>query len=236
MRVAIAIALFPLLGCRLAAPTPMTSLRFGHEHAKCLVVLLPGRGDSADTFRQRGFVEALLQSGADVEVISAEATLGYYLAGTLSERLEADVIAPARRDRKIWLVGVSMGGLGVFDFSRRHEGQVEGVIALAPFLGPASLSEEIDTAGGLRAWKSTASGGDDYRELWAWLRDAAVRGNPELYLGYGEADRLAAQDRVLGDALTPEHVSRAPGGHEWRVWAVLFNELLAKSRLPSRCH
>ena len=233
---AVIILLLPLLGCRLAAPTPMTSLRFGREGGTCLVVLLPGRGDSATTFLHRGFVEALLQSGADVEIISADATLGYYAAGTISERLEADLIEPARHDRKVWLVGVSMGGLGVFDFARRHEAQVEGVIALAPFLGPESLGDEIRAAGGLRAWKNAGSGDEDYRELWAWLRDATVSGNPELFLGYGEADRLASQDGVLGAALPSEHVARGPGGHEWRVWSVLFKELLAKSQLPSRCH
>jgi pimeloyl-ACP methyl ester carboxylesterase len=213
----------------------MKSVDYGAAHAKCLVVLLPGRGDTAETFRERGFVESLLNSGADLEVIAADATLGYYAAGIISERLEADVIAPVRGDQKVWLVGVSMGGLGVFDYARRHPGQVEGVIALAPFLGPASLAEEIRAAGGLRAWKSSGLGDEDYRELWAWLRDATASGAPEISLGYGEADRLAKEDSVLAEVLPADHVSRAPGGHEWKVWKPLFGKLLATSRLASSC-
>ena len=54
---------------------------------------------------------------------------------------------------EIWLVGVSMGGLGAFFHERAYPAQVTGLILLAPFVGDdRKLLAEIDAAGGAVAW------------------------------------------------------------------------------------
>src|SRR2546423_151028 len=97
--------LLPLLvlcaGCRtlFPAPVPMTSLRYlmpDREGARCLVVLLPGAGDHADTFREEGFIDAIQTGGVSVDIVAADATLGYYLQGINSERIQSDVLGPGR--------------------------------------------------------------------------------------------------------------------------------------------
>jgi pimeloyl-ACP methyl ester carboxylesterase len=220
-------------GC-ISAPVPMTFERHGLEKpARCLVVFLPGRGDRASTFTERGFIEAFEQSGASVDLVATDATLGYYVTGTISERLETDVIAPARARgaEQLWLVGNSMGGLGLFSYARRHP--VDGVFALAPFLGPTALSDEVRAAGGLGAWNATD--GDDYRQLWSSLQREVKEGRPTIYLGYGEQDRLASQDSVLGAALPEGHVFHVAGGHDWVTWRKLLQQFLERSDFKTRC-
>jgi pimeloyl-ACP methyl ester carboxylesterase len=228
-----ALLFLALSGC-VSAPVPMTFERHAPQTpARCLVVFLPGRGDRASTFAERGFIEAFQQSGASVDLVAADATFGYYATGTISERLETDVIAPARARgaEQLWLVGNSMGGLGLFDYARRHP--VDGVFALAPFLGPAALSDEVRAAGGLAAWNATD--GDDYRQLWSSLQREVQEGRPAIYLGYGDQDRLAAQDSVLGAALPEGHVFHLAGAHDWVTWRKLLTQFLETSDFKHRC-
>src|ERR1041384_8622343 len=77
------------------APTPLRTVEYAspQQPAKCLFVLLPGRGDPAERFRDQGFVEDLQHSGRSIDLRAADVTMGYYMKGTLLDRLEADVIA-----------------------------------------------------------------------------------------------------------------------------------------------
>ncbi len=153
----------------------------------------PEAGDHAERFRDQGFVEDLQNSNLSIDIRAADATMGYYMKGTLLDRLEADVITPAkaRGYKEIWLVGPSMGGLGSLLYSRMHSAEVTGVLAIAPFLGDEDLIAEIATAGGLKQWQAPpridAMIRDTYqRELWRWLqaatqgREAAPRDLPGL--------------------------------------------------------
>lgn len=75
-------SLFFFTGCAalLPAPTPMAAVHdaLPGGGAKCLVVFLPGVGDSAADFTRYGFVEALRQRGLSVDVVAANATRGYW--------------------------------------------------------------------------------------------------------------------------------------------------------------
>ena len=173
-------------GCGLLpAPLPMKKIiEVDRSDAKCLVVLLPGAGDHAKTFREQGFIDLLTGSGASLEVVAADATMGYYYRGIAAERIEADVIAPVRSlprraDQKVWLIGPSMGGFGSMHYAERV-GHVDGVLAIAPYLGDASIADEVQRAGGLKAWagdKNEPITEENFqRQLWSWLhRDTTGR-------------------------------------------------------------
>lgn len=233
MRIPLLLAL--LSGC-VSAPVPMRSVKDAYRgKAKCLLVFLPGAGDHAERFAQEGFLEAVRARGLSVDIVSAEATLGYYTRFTITERLEADVINSAGY-AETWLVGVSLGGAGSLTYAQRRPGQVTGVLALSPWLGSADLIREIHDAGGLEKWQSRPS--EDYeRELWRWLQGVTVKGatGPELYVGWGEADRLATADALLGEVLPPERVFHSTGGHGWKTWRELFPQFLAHSTFSERC-
>ncbi len=212
--------------------------------ARCLVVFLPGMGDRADTFFDERFVELVRQRGLSVDVVAADATFGYYAKGIVVDRLEADVLAPARARgyQRTWLVGASMGGFGSLFFAAQRPAEVSGVLALAPFLGKDSVLKEIRAAGGLARWTPPAAAPFDEHnyspQLWRWLRERTVEGKPgpELWLGWGTDDhRLRDADALLGAALPPEHVLNAPGGHDWGPWRALLGEFLDEGPLGREC-
>jgi len=193
-----------------------------------LLVLLPGRADTPEDFEKQGFVAMARRAGPDIDVVAADATLGYYARATLPTRLAQDVVEPARGRgyRSIWLAGVSMGGLGTLYYAKNRPETVAGVLAIAPYLGSDDVIEEIERAGGLANWTPASPlDPDDWeRALWVWLKKCAAQQGvcPAIFLGYGEADKLARSDRLLAATLPPDHVLVVPGGHEWEPWRRIF--------------
>jgi pimeloyl-ACP methyl ester carboxylesterase len=214
------------------------------QPAKCLFVLLPGAGDHAERFRQQGFVADLQKGNLSIDIRATDATMGYYMKGSLLDRLEKDVVAPAkaRGYQEIWLVGPSMGGLGSLLYSRAHSVEVSGVLAIAPFLGDKDVIEEIATAGGLEQWQAPprvdAMSRDSYqRELWRWLQ-AVTQGReaaPAIFLGYGESDRLSRADSLLAEALPASRVFLTIGGHEWPAWRRVLGSFLQSPEFAMHC-
>ena len=157
-----------------SAPKPIPCAHYSAgQGARTLLVLLPGRADTAADFEKQGFVQIARDSGAPVELAAVDARFGYYISKTLGRRLAEDVIDPARARgyQSFWLSGISMGGLGALIYAEQHPGEVDGVLAIAPFLGDDDVIKEIEQAGGLDKWKATgnAKPGDYQRELWLWL-------------------------------------------------------------------
>ena len=244
-----ALALGALLaGCvgPMSAPVPMRYVDHpaASSAAKCLFVFLPGRGDRAETFEQRGFVDALRKRSLSIDVRSADATFGYYRRGAFVERLSTDVIAPAkaRGYEEIWLVGPSMGGFGSLFYSRSHADEITGALAIAPFLGGRDVIGQIAKAGGLKQWRApvrvdTPDRDNFERELWRWLQ-AATQGkekSPLLFVGYGTADRLSAADALLAAELPPTHVFLTEGGHEWSAWRRVLDSFLDSPEFAAHC-
>ncbi len=228
----------------LPASIPMAQTREASPtNAKCLVMLLPGAGDHDSTFREQGFVGDLLASGASVEVIALDATLGYYMRGIAAERIEADVAVPARErvgDKPVWLIGASMGGFGTMHYASQY-GHVDGLLAIAPFLGDVSLADEIKAAGGLKAWpgdpKAQATKDNYQRQMWSWLHRVVTgeEKGPALYLGSGDEDTRGLGGQLFADALPADHVFRSPGGHDWAPWRGVLKQFLATPAFRDQC-
>lgn len=235
-----------LVGCGfLRAPIPMASKQMDApgEPARCLVLLLPGAGDRASDFAEEGFVSAIERSGVSVDIVAADATMGYYLKGIAGPRIETDVAAPARARgyEKVWVMGISMGGFGAFHYTQQYPQHVDGIAAFAPYLGDRKLGEEIAAAGGLARWMpdppAPLTKKNYQRQLWSWLHGVTTgkRPGPVIYLGYGDDDRLAPQDAILAAALPPDHVFHAPGGHDWPIWRGLLQQFLSRSDFARDC-
>lgn len=237
------------VGCAalMPAPTPMRVLQYQSlsQPAKCLFVLLPGAGDHAEHFLEKGFVEDLQNTKRSIDIRAVDATMGYYMKGTLLDRLETDVIAPAKARggyEEIWLMGPSMGGLGSLLYSHAHTSGVTGVLTIAPFLGDQDVIEEIAAAGGLKQWqappRADAMGADNYqRELWRWLQ-AATQGReatPTIFLGYGTSDRLRRADSLLAESLPSSRVFLTTGGHEWPTWRRVLASFLQSPEFATHC-
>ena len=201
-----------------------------------LVVYLPGKGDGAESFEQRGLLNDLRQSGLEHDILSCEAHIGYYADHSIVERIAEDVVEPARMMgyKRIWLVGNSMGGTGALLYAWNNPGQVAGVVLLGPFISSEGVVEEIKRAGGIRAWAPQDVDSSDWeRHVWAWLKhypgDRHTT-HPAIFLGYGRGDWLSGHD-VLAGLLPGDHVSVCQGGHSWSVWRQAWRELLENGAL-----
>jgi pimeloyl-ACP methyl ester carboxylesterase len=230
-------------GC-FRAPVPMTQLDYAvNPPAKCLVVLMPGAGSNAGDFEKEGFVKKLLESGLSLDVIAANATLGYYFKATMVPRLHEDVVGPALQKpyEKKWIMGMSMGGFGSLFYAAHYPHEFDGVFALAPWLGDEKLSREIEGAGGLKKWQAPPTEefteANYQRQLWRWLQQVAEDPSkgPELWVGWGRDDSLALSDKLLGDALPEGHAYLTDGAHEWLPWDVLVERFAKEGPLATAC-
>jgi pimeloyl-ACP methyl ester carboxylesterase len=243
---ALCAGLLLLAGCSFLRPATVP-LATDRDLASCsantdtLLVFLPGAYSPVDEFVREGFVQEVRQRRIAADIVMADAHMAYYNQRTVTTRLEADVLAPARAAgyRSIWLVGISVGGFGALIHEEQLPGNVAGIVALAPYLGQSGLTREIAAAGGLAAWRAPAGPlPEDQMEtrVWRWLQSQAKApfAAPALYLGYGTDDRFADSHRVLAAALPPQRVFTTPGGHDWAPWRRLWQQALAVLPLP-RC-
>jgi pimeloyl-ACP methyl ester carboxylesterase len=198
---------------------------------RILLVMLPGAKARPQDLVSHGFMRALQERGEPVDVVAAEAHLGYYLERSICEHLQHDIIAPAhaRNYRRIWLMGISLGGMGALLYSREHPTDIEGVILMAPYLGARGTIAALQRAGGLACWHPGAvDPQDDESRLLQWLKayepDAAA--SPRIHLGYGTEDRFAAASELLAARLPAAHVVSMAGGHDWATWLSLWRHLL----------
>lgn len=224
-----------LTGC--AAPrAPVVPVRSIADSAPCgvrpetLLVFLPGVASKPEEFEEEGFVRALRQRRVLADVVMVDLHRGYYDDRSVVDRLELDVLAPARAQgyRHVWLVGISLGAVGAALYAQARPGDVDGVVMIAPYLGKRSTAEALRDAGGLRSSNGDIAAEDDEIGglLWRWLHartrdDAATRQLP-LFLAYGTEDRFSFNQQVLAEALPAGRVFTAPGNHDWPVWRALW--------------
>lgn len=219
-------------------PLPTRRLATAPPGADCLVVLLPGIGDGPGDFLHAGFPATAAAGGLRADLVAADLHMGYYRERSTVAVLRRDVVAPARAaGKRVWLVGISLGGLGSVLYAANHPDEVDGIVLLSPFLGRGPALEEVEAAGDLQAWdwrpppepRGRAEGDEVWYRLWAALRDltAAHADGPPLYLAYGARDRLAPSHDLLARELPPQRVVTVPGGHDWSSWKTLWRQLTA---------
>jgi pimeloyl-ACP methyl ester carboxylesterase len=240
-----AAAALALPGCglmRRPVTLPMGTLRFAgpcRGLAPVLLVMLPGAYSDPREFVDEGYVEAVRSRGLAADVVIADAHLGYFEDRSVFVRLREDVLQPARAAgyRQVWLVGISLGGFAALGVAARRIAPVDGIVALAPYLGQRTLLKAIDDAGGPLAWAGRnppRAGTDELdADIWRWL--ATRPAEPPVFLGAGRSDRFADAHRTMATLLPAERVREAEGGHDWPAWRALWNGWLDRRLLPAAC-
>lgn len=192
-----------------------------------LVVFLPGRGSRENAFREKGFFDDL--RAQNVDVVSTDAHLGYYIEESITRRLHEDIIEPARAAgyQHIWLAGLSMGGMGAALYADHYPGEIDGMILLAPYPGDESLTREIRSAGGLMAWDGESDAGENFmREAWRRIQFDIRNKRYPILIGFGESDRFAEANRLIAEALPEERVFTVSGGHTWTSWIPIWQAIM----------
>ena len=217
---------------------PMNSV---HDTLECriapdtLIVFLPGAYDAPQDFIDQGFVSALRAQKiyADIELVDAH--MGYYTNQQILQRLEDEVINPARRKgyTRIWFVGISLGGYGTLLYAMNNPNVLDGFFIMAPYMGPRDIPAQIQKQGGLKNWSTAVNGNTDV-DLWRWLQgySQGTIGRPDAYLGYGASDRFAQPNGVLAEVLPTANSFVIPGGHDWPTWQRLWGSFLHDAPLP----
>lgn len=227
-------------GCAATAKAPLKKLTYqssDQAQTKNLIIFLRGMGGSHKSFEKYGFIEGVQQRDLPYDMIAPNTHFGYYAARNLVERLQEDIIEPARTQgyENIWLVGVSMGGLGSVLYLKERTPDVDGIIILAPFLGYDSIIKEISSAGGLLEWQPGRydENKDWQRMLWHWLQQYAgqIDQLPPIYLGYGQDDTYVTGQDLLAAVLPPERVVVTSGGHDLRTFQKIWDIYLGKNVL-----
>jgi pimeloyl-ACP methyl ester carboxylesterase len=203
----------------------------GSGGSRVLLIMLPGVGSEVGEFAEEGMIAAVHARGLAVDIIAARPELELYLDGNIAEALHREIVEPAlaRGYKRIWLLGISLGGMGALLYASSHAREVEGLVLLAPFLGTRGTVAELEKAGGLAFWSPPGSAATEIEQrALLWMQDYLVqrRQIPAVYLGYGSEDRFAPGHRIIGELLAGDHVVTEAGGHDWQTWLALWQRVL----------
>jgi pimeloyl-ACP methyl ester carboxylesterase len=194
--------------------------------------LLSGTYSVPEDFVREGFPDAVRAHGIDAEIVMAEVRAAHFADGSIVRRLREDVVLPAlqRGRKRIWLAGVSLGGLAALSFAARHEDDIEGIVLISPYPATREVLREVETAGGIGRWKAVIpAGGDLEREAWSWLAGARAH-RVAVHCYYASGNRFAGGQRCMAEALEAQRVREIPGHHDWASWRRLWGEFLATSK------
>lgn len=209
--------------------------------ASCLVMFLPGLLDGPDAFVEHGMIAQLRASGAPCDAVMVDLHYRYYFDGRASDVLYEDVLSPAlaRGYQEIWLVGISLGGMGATLLAREHGERIAGIILLSPFLGIEPTRSEVARAG-LREWQPgplppAIDDASFSRFVWAYLRGYvdAPDEMPPMYVGWAVGETQEIPSQTLAAVLPESHTATVDGRHDWAAWTELFQILVARAR-PGR--
>jgi pimeloyl-ACP methyl ester carboxylesterase len=209
--------------------------------AEILLVMLPGAGIAAADFAAHGMIDAVRAKHLPVDITVAHPDIGLYLEDGVTAVLHEQVILPAlaRGITRIWLLGISLGGMGALLYTSMHQQNIEGLCLIAPFIGTRGTTAELARAGGLAPWRaetSTATDAEQRLLLWLQAHLCQPASAPALYLGYALADRFAPAHKFLAQHLPRDCVAVTEGGHDWPSWRALWGQLLALAPFAGRCH
>ncbi|MET0027482.1 MAG: hypothetical protein ABW101_07580 [Candidatus Thiodiazotropha sp.] len=220
-----------LSGCSIIGPLPdqmgRQLVEGTQQNKDVLIILLPGILSDARDMSQRGVPEAIHRGWPEPDILMADLTINFYRKGLAVQRLQDEIITPAREQgySEIWLAGGSMGGVGTLMYEWRYPGEMDGLVLISPYLGGDDVTEAIRAAGGLKSWdsgeRSTVMESDNYdRLVWqmaqGWIGDEAKL--DRVWLMCGDEDRLYPDVQMLGAILPEDRYFPGSGDHSWNYW------------------
>ena len=201
--------------------------------ADTLLVLLPGAYMTPEHYVENGFFSAVDRHDLKLDLLAVDLGLDAVSSGDAIPAIVDQILIPARADyARVWLGGISLGGLLSLCLNADHPGTVDGLCLLAPYPGSRLTSNAIARAGGLAQWQATpAELADPEFRMWRWLQNPP----PDLpvFVGYGTEDRFAAGMQQIAECFPPAARHALPGAHDWPVWQTLWERFLDSGSLAA---
>jgi pimeloyl-ACP methyl ester carboxylesterase len=193
------------------------------------LALLSGSYGTPEDFVREGFVAAVEARGIAAWIAMAEVRAAWFSDGSIVERIRESVVERSRRMGipRVWLAGVSLGGLAALAYAARHAGELERIVLLSPYPGTREALREIEEAGGLDAWQPGPDT-DPEREAWAWLRDRGPEA-PAVDCYFASGDRFVEGQRRIAARLPAHAVHESDGAHEWEDWRRMWTDFLERN-------
>ena len=227
--------------CSYYANRPLQSLEYQFDttgRSKNLFIFMRGLGGSNQSFADAGMVDEVKNRNIPFDIIAPNAHFAYYSERTLIERLHNDVVLPAVNQgyTNIWLVGVSMGGLGSMLYLKEHPEYIDGVYLIAPFLCYDQILDEIIAAGGVRQWDPGSYDPDEdwQRMFWDWIKDEITdKRTIPIFHGFGRSDEYNKGQNLFTTVIPSNRVIIIEGGHDIKtiksLWDIFLDRGLYKT-------
>jgi pimeloyl-ACP methyl ester carboxylesterase len=191
-----------------------------------LLVMLPGVAMRPEELFEAGFADAIERRGLALDLLAVDLSgLGLDAVDTC-DALQHQVLTPAReRGARVWLGGISLGGMVAMAHLAARPGVADGLCLLAPYPGSRPSVNVIERAGGIDRWRPSAQDLQDPElRVWQWLRQPPA-GLP-VFVGHGTEDRFAARIAQLAERFPAASRHTVPGGHDWSAWRPLWARFL----------
>ena len=191
-----------------------------------LLVMLPGVAMRPEEIFDAGFASAIERRKLPLDLLSVDMGGVGLDAVDRWEQLQREVIDPARaRGARVWLGGISLGGLVAMAHVAARPGVAAGLCLLAPYPGSRPSVNVIERAGGPDRWRPSAKDLQDPElRVWQWLQ-RPPRDLP-VFIGHGSEDRFADRIQQVADRFPPASRHIVRGGHDWSAWLPLWERFL----------
>lgn len=200
--------------------------------ANTLAIMLPGAYDTPADLLAHGFDTIAARAGLDWQAYPTD--LNGVVSGALIHELHRCAVQPARRAgyRRIFLGGISIGGLTALTYQDSYPDVVDGLLLIAPYPGNRAIHGEVERGGGLAQWQPGPLA-ENEGELRGWraLQRLARQTPPMVWLGYGLQDRFETGLHLMARGLPASRVFTVAGGHDWPTWRTLWETLLRSEAL-----
>lgn len=198
-----------------------------------LIVLLPGAYMAPTDFVSAGFFRAVEQRRLQLDIIAVAVDLARIADGSAATAVREQILLPARRDyQRIWLGGISLGGLLTLIINADWPEAVDGLCLLAPYPGSRLTTNPIEHAGGLDAWQPDSHAlSDPENRAYRWLK--TVPAKLPAFVGYGREDRFAKGMQTIAERFPETTRHTVPGGHDWPAWQLLWDHFLDRGHFST---
>ncbi|MDE2439572.1 MAG: hypothetical protein KGP14_01005 [Betaproteobacteria bacterium] len=200
--------------------------------ADSLLVLLPGAYMTPEHYAEH-FFPRVAQRGLALDLMAVDLGLDAISVGEAIPGILEQILLPARRDyRRVWLGGISLGGLLALSLNADYPGTVDGLCLIAPYPGSRLTTNTITQAGGLDAWEPTADELSDpeYR-VYRWLK--APPADFPIFVGHGSEDRFAAGMQAIAERFPIATRDVVAGEHDWPAWCHLWEHFLERGHFTA---